>query len=288
MAAFLLAFVAGAVSGAGTLQLLSYYRSGRSAFIGHTCRVEAPANLSALPGFCDLTLRTARGLGIHAWYVPSRNRAAIVFLHGSRGNRSALVPEAVALAAQGFGVLLLDFPGHGESEGEVHWDADDRAALIAAIDHLSSRDDVEAARIGVYAFSMGGVIAAQVAPDEPRVAALVLTAVPTSMSEVLRWQYRGRGVIQYAPVLLAFHRGGVQLSFDVRAAVRRLAGRPLLLVSGDADTTVPIAMARELHAAAGPGVSLHVVSGAGHGGFLAIEPNFGAVIGAFFEQNLRS
>lgn len=283
-----LAFVAGALAGAAGKQLLSYYRAAASTFHARTGPQKPPAALGALPGFADFTLRTARGLGIRAWYVPSRNRAAIVFLHGSRGTRTALVPEAAALARQGFGVLLFDFPGHGESEGAVHWDADDRASLTAAIDHLSRCADVDPQRIGVYAFSMGGVIAAQVVPDEPRVAALVLAAVPTNMREVLRWQYRGRGPAQYLPAWFAYHRGGVPLSFDVRAAVRRLAGRPLLVVSGDEDAVVPFSMARELHAAAGAEVVFHTVSGAGHGGYLALEPSFSTVLRDFFDRSLRS
>lgn len=67
----------------------------------------------------DVTFSTADGVALSGWYVPSRNGAAVVLLHGAGSTRSAVLPHAVVLADDGFGVLLYDARGHGRSQGRA-------------------------------------------------------------------------------------------------------------------------------------------------------------------------
>ena len=62
----------------------------------------------------------ADGVGLSGWYVPSHNGAAVVLLPGSGSTRSAVLDHAVVLAGGGYGVLLFDARGHGES-GAAPW-----------------------------------------------------------------------------------------------------------------------------------------------------------------------
>ncbi len=64
-----------------------------------------------------VTLRTADGLRLRGWYVPSRNGAAVALLHGTGGNRTGVAAHARLLARRGYGVLLFDLRGHGASDG---------------------------------------------------------------------------------------------------------------------------------------------------------------------------
>ena len=57
------------------------------------------------------------GRKLSAWYVPSRNGAAVLVSHGSGGSRGRLPRHVRMLARHGYGVLALDNPGNGESEG---------------------------------------------------------------------------------------------------------------------------------------------------------------------------
>ena len=68
----------------------------------------------------DVTFSTADGVALSGWYVPSRNGAAVVLLHGAGSTRSAVLPHTVVLADDGFGVLLYDARGHGRSQGPSH------------------------------------------------------------------------------------------------------------------------------------------------------------------------
>jgi hypothetical protein len=57
------------------------------------------------------------GVRLSGWYVPSRNGAAIVLVHGGGGDRQGTVRHARMLAKAGYGVLLYDARGRGESAG---------------------------------------------------------------------------------------------------------------------------------------------------------------------------
>src|SRR5215211_4999683 len=96
-----------------------------------------------------VTLETRNGLRLRGWYVPSRNAAAVALLHGTGSNRLGVAGHARLLARHGYGVLLFDFEGHGESDGRstslparLQPDAD------AALAYLRRRPDVRDGRIG--------------------------------------------------------------------------------------------------------------------------------------------
>ena len=76
-----------------------------------------------------VSLTTSDGLQLAGWYVPSRNRAAVIVVPGRSGPRA----HTRMLARHGYGVLLFDRRGEGESEGDFNafgWggDADIKAA----------------------------------------------------------------------------------------------------------------------------------------------------------------
>jgi hypothetical protein len=123
----------------------------------------------------QVTLRTRDGLDLAGWYVPSKNRAAIVIVHGGGGDRRGSRRHAAMLARHGYGVLLYDARGRGESEGSPNaqgwtWQAD----VDAALDYLSTRRDVDAARIGGLGLSTGADALLETAARNPRLKAVVL------------------------------------------------------------------------------------------------------------------
>lgn len=92
-----------------------------------------------------VSFTTADGLRLVGWYVPSRNGAAVIAVPG----RSGPVEHARMLPRQGYGVLLFDRRGEGESEGDFNafgWGGD--ADIKAAVTFLAQRPDIDAARIG--------------------------------------------------------------------------------------------------------------------------------------------
>jgi uncharacterized protein len=122
-----------------------------------------------------VTLHTRDGLDLAGWYVPSKNRAAIVVVQGGGGDRRGSRRHAAMLAKHGYGVLLYDARGRGESQGSPNaagwtWQAD----VDAALDFLSKRKDVDPNRIGGLGLSTGADVLLEAAAKDPRLKAVVL------------------------------------------------------------------------------------------------------------------
>jgi uncharacterized protein len=122
-----------------------------------------------------VALHTRDGLDLAGWYVPSKNRAAIVVVQGGGGDRRGTRRHAAMLARHGYGVLLYDARGRGESEGSPNaagwtWQAD----VDAALDFLSKRRDVDPNRIGGLGLSTGADVLIEAAAKDPRLGAVVL------------------------------------------------------------------------------------------------------------------
>ena len=121
-------------------------------FATHVLRPTVPEpNLGAAHE--NVTFTTSDGLRLHGWYVPSRNGAAVIAFPGRSGPQK----HTRMLAANGYGVLLFDRRGEGESDGDPNlfgWGG--YRDILAAVDFLESRPDVEPGRIGGLGLSVGG------------------------------------------------------------------------------------------------------------------------------------
>ena len=119
----------------------------------------------------DVTFSTADGVELSGWYVPSRNGAAVVLLHGAGSTRSAVLAHAVVLADDGFGVLLYDARGHGRSQGramDFGWYGD--LDVAAAVDFVAGQAGVAAGtdrRARVVDGRRGGARRGSVRPSHP-------------------------------------------------------------------------------------------------------------------------
>ena len=116
----------------------------------------------------------ADGVELEGWYRPSENGAAVLVLSGGGGDRRGAVDHAELLVRHGYGVLLFDGRGTGNSEGTVNsygWEREKDAA--AALDFLARRDDVEPGRVGALGLSTGADIAIDVAARRDDVQAVV-------------------------------------------------------------------------------------------------------------------
>jgi uncharacterized protein len=135
----------------------------------HTARAEVPApDLGAAHE--DVTFKTSDGLTLRGWYVPSKNRAAVVVFPGRKGRQR----QTRMLVRHGYGVLLFDRRGEGESDGDPNifgWAMD--RDLKAASAFLQRRPEVDASRIGGLGLSVGGEMLLQTAAESATYKAVV-------------------------------------------------------------------------------------------------------------------
>jgi uncharacterized protein len=266
------------------------YRDERGCFRPQQHAPRLRAADFGVAALAEVRMPGENGKDLRGYFAPSRNGAAIVLAHGSNGERSDLQPEAKLLSEAGFGVLAFDFPGHGESEGEVvEWSGKERSALKRAVDWLQTQPGVDPRRLGVFGFSMGGYIALQTASEDPRLRAVAAASSPNDPLQHLDWEYRRFGFLSRWPALLALRASGMDTeSLIPQQVIGRIAPRPVLLVSGGEDQLVPRWMTERLYAAAREPKQLLVVKGAGHGGFVQAEPErYARELVAFFDVLLR-
>ena len=128
----------------------------------------APANLGA--SYERVSLETSDGLELAGWYVPSKNGAAVIAFPGRNGPQA----HTRMLVRHGYGVLLFDRRGQGESEGDPHgfgWEGE--KDVKAAIAFLQHRPDVDPERIGGLGLSVGGELMLQAAAETDALKAVV-------------------------------------------------------------------------------------------------------------------
>lgn len=199
-----------------------------------------------LPGSEEVTLHTADGLELAAWWLPG-GPTAVMVLHGNGGNRADRAPLADALHDLGLSVLLVDYRGYGGNPGTPS-----QAGLLAdaraSANWLTDRDDVTH-RVW-FGESLGGAVALALAREVPP-DAVILRSPFTSLLDVAR--------THYGPVpgwLLRDHYPAAEWIDGLDA--------PLLVVVGTADEIVPTANSRALFDAAAEPRRYVTVPGADH------------------------
>jgi hypothetical protein len=119
-----LPYAAAAVLALGALAALrvavASYRGERSDFTRWPpSEISRHPERTLIAGLVEVDVSRPGEPRVAAWYVPSRNSAAVVLVHGTGADRSSLLAETRLLAAGGFGVLPIDLPGQGQSRSAV-------------------------------------------------------------------------------------------------------------------------------------------------------------------------
>ena len=193
------------------------------------------------------------GLRLSGWYLPSENRAAVILVHGGGGDRTGAVGHAELLSRHGYGVLLYDSRGRGESEGTPvsfgwGWEQD----VAGALSFLEERPDVDAARIGALGLSTGADVLFEVAADDRRLKAVVADGATVEGFA----DYRDvEGLDEGTPFYLTLYTAarllsGVSPGEPLKELVARISPTPLLLVATGRDVPAELKANRVYAAAA--------------------------------------
>jgi dienelactone hydrolase len=137
--------------------------------VTHVAPEGVPAPNLGAP-YAEVQFTTSDGLLLKGWYVPSKNRAAVISFPGRSGTRL----QARMLARHGYGVLLFDRRGEGASEGDWNvfgWQGE--RDLHAAVRFLQGRADVDPERIGGIGRSVGGEMLIEAAAESDAFKAVV-------------------------------------------------------------------------------------------------------------------
>jgi len=172
------------------------------------------------------------------WFAAAGpSRGTVVYCHGNSHNVSHHLRFVAWLPRRGFHLLAFDYRGYGRSLGDVTR-AGTVADALAAIDLALARDPE---RTVVFGHSLGGAVALAAVAERPAVRAIAVECTFPSYRKV------ARAALPFLAPLIPL---GVSKGFDPEDALARIPPRPLLVIHGTDDSTVPFRLGRELFDAA--------------------------------------
>jgi len=222
------------------------YEKALEAWLAHAKRFDPPVEMFRVPFEGKEVVGYVR--------IPKSAKPVplIVAISGLDSRKEEMVERFAPLVARGIAVLALDSPGTGESPVKAAPGAE--RTLVAALDAVLKRPDVDPQRVAVYGGSFGGYWATILAATErQRVRAVVAQSPPiheTYSAEHTRALATNREYLfDYLPASLFTHGAKTldelivtreQMSLKTLGILAKPMA-PMLVIGGRLDTQVPIA-----------------------------------------------
>jgi uncharacterized protein len=238
--------------------------------VTHAARAHVPAADLGAP-YEEITFTTSDGLELEGWYIRSRNGAAVISFPG----RASSQKRAKMLARHGYGVLLFDRRGEGESDGDPNifgWQGE--RDVHAAVGFLRSRPDVDPERIGAIGLSVGGEMLIEAAAESDALEAIVSEgASGRSVRDIVanpetKWQeVIGNGVATVGTAVFTDNAPPASL----KSLVPKI-GSPVFFIYGERGQSVEEPANTAFYAAARGPKEIWEVPGSGHIGGIDAQP----------------
>ncbi len=246
----------------------------------HLPRAKMPTN----PRYWGMPYKTIRfpsavdHLQLHGWWIPAPHASmTVVFSHGFGSNRADIgVPGLLMMRAVhlwGANILTFDYRAEGRSPGKMitvgEYEVRD---LVGAVTAARARFAPKLP-VAVIGYSMGASVALLAGERDPHVAAVVADSPFASLAPYLAHNlpvWTGLPSFPFNWLLLdvaAPMLGISPNSVNPLAGVKAFGGRPVLLIAGTADKTIPHRNSVELYKAlrpTDPDAALWLVPGAHH------------------------
>jgi uncharacterized protein len=192
-------------------------------------------------GFRTVSFDSSDGLDLAGWYHPSRNRAAVVIANSARGDRSGSLRHAELLASHGYGVLLYDARGTGDSDGSPNgWGWDWQYDVEGALAFLKRQSDVDPDRLGGLGLSTGADVLIEVAATN-RDLSVVVADGATGRSYADRLPGRLNAAIAWPMFAAGQLFSGSAPGEPLRELVAHVAPTPLLMIAtGSIPGEIPV------------------------------------------------
>ncbi|MBI3010889.1 MAG: alpha/beta hydrolase [Candidatus Omnitrophica bacterium] len=220
----------------------------------------------------DIRFHAADGVRLHGWLVEAPESPAVLLVcHGNAGNLIHRLEWIAELNQRGVSVFMFDYRGYGQSEGRPS-EAGLYQDALAAYDVLTHQRRVSPQRIVLMGTSLGAAVATELATKRTAAGLILETPFPSIAA------------------MAKAHYGGLPLHVFLRSRydlVRRLPTIrvPILVLHGDRDTIVPIALGRQVYETAPEPKAFYLIRGADHNDTYVVggEPYFQRLL-AFVQQ----
>ncbi|MFQ5738976.1 MAG: alpha/beta hydrolase [Acidobacteriota bacterium] len=207
----------------------------------------------------ELEIETEDGETICVWSLERKNPLAeILFFHGNRGNLSLWSPLLSRMSAEGYSVAALDYRGYGTSSGsptEAGLYRDTTAFVAYFWRHLNR----STAPVVYWGRSLGGVTGSFATTLRPPQGLILESTFPDKKTlmghrRLLRWA----SLFSRYKLPVAEFLNGLSC--------------PTLVIQGDSDPVVPLAVGRNLFERIPARKEFFLMAGAGHGDTHEVHP----------------
>jgi pimeloyl-ACP methyl ester carboxylesterase len=227
--------------------------------------------------FQNISFKTVEGISIDGWYSKVDSaKGCVVLLHGVTVNKSYLTAEAGCFRNWGYNVLLIDFRGHGKSEGHNgSFGVKETGEVEQAVAFAKTQGNK---KIILYGISLGAAVSLKAASDGKIKPDAVIADMPFGS---LHHHLRSRAVETGFPaepfatlvtLWMGMERGYNGFHHDVSDYVQSVHC-PVLLQWGDQDQYVSRDEMDKVYSKLASGQKKIVTyAGAGHEALLSVDP----------------
>lgn len=185
------------------------------------------------------------GLTLAGWLAPSQNGKTLILQHGYAANSVDTLPLAQLLTAHGYGVLLFDFHGHGNSDpAQVTLGLSETDDTKAAVRFLKAHPQTQADQLGILGVSMGGATAIMASAEIPEIEIVIADSTFAALRNEIAVGIEVKTPLPGQPldqvfIALAQWQTGILLN-QIRPvdAIGNLQPRPVLIIQGLQDERV--------------------------------------------------
>jgi alpha-beta hydrolase superfamily lysophospholipase len=259
----------------------------------------APAAVPApdhLPGCAVETLscQTSDEVPLKGWVIePPTPRANVVLFHGMRNNRNYMLDRIEFLTAAGYRCIAFDHRAHGESGGRLisfgYHERHDVAAVAALVRARWPNEPC-----GTLGISMGGAALCFAGEAARAFDAIILESVYHDLDRAFSHRIGSAYPAWFrhfrpGVIWLTERRLGTRLHQVAPIAhVARLAPRPVLLLTGSADSLAPPDEVQAFVAQIPGSGQFHLIPGADHGQVYEVAgAAYRDLLLAFLDRHLR-
>ena len=243
-----------------------------------------------------LSFHSSTGINLVGRWFRGTNRSTIVLANGYGDTQDQMLSIADFLHRAGFNVLTYNMRSRAGSGGEyVTLGVYEQNDLISALDYLCTRSDVDPQRIGALGVSMGGAVVILAAARDKRIKAVVDDCGFSDAPSVIAASFEHfihLPSFPFAPVTIwiADQRAGIDVdSVRPMDVIARISPRPVFIIHGLDDFTVPVENSKQNFAHAREPKQLWLVPGAKHGKAHSVaKAEYERRVTAFFDKALKN
>ncbi len=182
----------------------------------------------------NVTLQTADGVKISAWYIPAANaKKTVLFCHGNGGNMMHRLDSINVFNEFGLNCFIFDYRGYGKSEGKPTEEGTYLDAQ-AAYYWLTNQKHIPPEKIIIFGRSLGGSIAAHLA-SKVKSASLIVESAFTSYVAI------GAKFYPYMPI-----KWFARFKYNTLEYIKNVHC-PVMVIHSRSDELVPFEFGLELY-----------------------------------------